>query len=172
MDFAVFAGLSRRDRALFVLCADHARTQRTARIAWNILTHLGGATLTIFVCVIPIALQIDSLSPAAYSALKSLVASHIVVQLIKRYVRRPRPSVGEAWNSLVNEPDKFSFPSGHSAAAMSVAFAYAIAFPSLSPVLIGIAIAVGASRVFLGVHYPGDVLAGLTIAVITGITIG
>jgi undecaprenyl-diphosphatase len=52
---------------------------------------------------------------------------------------------------------------------MAVAFGYAMAFPSLAAPLIAMAFLVGASRVFLGVHYPGDVLVGQLIAVLTGV---
>jgi undecaprenyl-diphosphatase len=52
---------------------------------------------------------------------------------------------------------------------MSVAFIYASAFPSLALPLVALAVGVGMSRVFLGVHYPGDVLIGQVIAVITGV---
>jgi undecaprenyl-diphosphatase len=54
---------------------------------------------------------------------------------------------------------------------MSVAFIYASAFPSLALPLVALAVGVGMSRVFLGVHYPGDVLMGQVIAVITGVVI-
>jgi undecaprenyl-diphosphatase len=67
----------------------------------------------------------------------------------------------------VAEPDRFSFPSGHSAAAMSVAIAYAVAYPSAAAPLIALAALVGMSRVFLGVHYPGDVLIGQLLAALT-----
>jgi undecaprenyl-diphosphatase len=52
---------------------------------------------------------------------------------------------------------------------MSVAFIYASAFPSLALPLVALAVGVGMSRVFLGVHYPGDVLIGQVIAVIAGV---
>jgi undecaprenyl-diphosphatase len=52
---------------------------------------------------------------------------------------------------------------------MSVAFVYASAYPTLALPLVVLASAVGMSRVFLGVHYPGDVLIGQLIAVVTGL---
>ena len=68
---------------------------------------------------------------------------------------------------MIDAPDRFSFPSGHSAAAMAVAAMYALTFPSLGIWLLPIAVLVGYSRVALGVHYPLDVVAGQAIALLT-----
>jgi undecaprenyl-diphosphatase len=110
---------------------------------------------------------------ASHKAIASLAVSHLIVQFVKRTVGRPRPSRGVGCTVLAREPDQFSFPSGHSAAAMSVALAYAFVFPQLAPVLVPTAVFVGMSRVCLGVHYPGDVLIGQLIAALTviGITV-
>jgi undecaprenyl-diphosphatase len=54
---------------------------------------------------------------------------------------------------------------------MAVAFVYALAFPPIAVVLIPAALMIGASRVCLGVHYPGDVLIGQLIAVVTALPI-
>lgn len=166
VDGTLLSRLDARDRALFLRCAFVASSSRTARALWTMLTHLGGATATVAGAVVPL-LAGGPLVTAARQALATLVVSHVLVQIVKRTVGRPRPSRQLSCSRFVAEPDRFSFPSGHSAAAMSVAIAYAAAFPTLAAPLLVVAGLVGMSRVFLGVHYPGDVLIGQLLAVVT-----
>lgn len=131
------------------------------------LTHLGGATCTILLSFLLMLSHAPSWQSAGVLAMAMLVASHIAVQLLKRTVCRARPRLPVGIASLVDEPDRFSFPSGHAAAAMSVALPLALVMPPLIGLwLIGLASAVGVSRCYLGVHYPGDVVAGWLLAVI------
>lgn len=154
-----------RDRAAF----ERLRLTSTTRPFWvssaRALTHLGGARATILLAVAPL------LTPRWYHlgehALLTLVLSHVLVQFIKRTVGRPRPSCAALGVVLIHEPDQFSFPSGHAAAALSIALAYSSALPSMSLILLILAGVVGGTRVLLGVHYPGDVAAGQSIAVLT-----
>jgi undecaprenyl-diphosphatase len=98
-----------------------------------------------------------------------LVFSHAAVQTVKRAIGRPRPTRSIVGASLIEAPDRFSFPSGHSAAAMAVALGYALAFPHMSLPLVILAATVGLSRVVLGVHFPGDVFVGQLMACLTAI---
>lgn len=159
--------LGARDRMLFLRWALND-SSRLARAFCTILTSAGGAACTILAATLPL-LAGGEVARVGRHAFAALVISHVIVQLVKRSVGRPRPSLGVATMALVAEPDRFSFPSGHAAAAMSVAFIFASAYPSLALPLVTLAVGIGMSRVFLGVHYPGDVLIGQVIAVLTGV---
>ena len=166
---ALFAEMDGRDRALFMRVALRTRGKRSARYFWTIVTHLGGVEVSLAAAVAPMLW--NDLAAVGSTALLVLVLSHALVQMVKRSVGRPRPSTIGDVTSLIGEPDRFSFPSGHSAASMAVAFGYAVAFPHLALPMALTAFLVGASRVVLGVHYPGDVLIGQLLAVVTGVAL-
>lgn len=165
---SVLSWFDARDRALLTRCAVDVTTSPIVRAFWLTVTHLGGATCAIAVAVLPLFFLTDA-HVAATDAIVTLVVSHLVVQIAKRSVGRPRPSRRTHRAALVGEPDRFSFPSGHAAASMSVAFVYALAYPAVAIPLVLMAGVVGLSRAVLGVHYPGDILAGQLLAVLTGL---
>ena len=80
---------------------------------------------------------------------------------IKYYFRRRRPFVDIVQAVAVGrKPGSYSFPSGHSASAFAGAWLLRRQYPRLTPLWYAIAALTGFSRVYLGVHYPGDVLSG------------
>lgn len=88
----------------------------------------------------------------------------------KRLFSRPRPFVSlHDVTMLVLPPDEFSFPSGHTAAAFAVATVAGFCIPGLLVPLILVAMLIGLSRVYLGVHYPSDVAAGAVLGGLSGI---
>jgi len=91
-------------------------------------------------------------------------------QTLKRSLGRARPDVSIAgFEPLAANPDRFSFPSGHTAAAFAVAVAFAGEPASLGPLALLLATGIGLSRVYLGAHYPLDVAAGGILGVFAGI---
>lgn len=150
------------ERVLFyVVARRYGRLDR----AISRITHLGGATLTISATALMLAAPSAVWNAGGRRAAVALAGSHLCVQLLKRSISRGRPTLPVGITSLVEAPDRFSFPSGHAAAAMSVALGASVVLPAAAPWLIGAGILVGVSRCYLGVHYPGDVLAGWILAV-------
>ena len=82
--------------------------------------------------------------------------------LLKNSIRRSRPCAAFAgFESEYQPSDKFSLPSGHTAAAFIMAGSILAVFPMLAPIAFTWALGIGLSRVALGVHYPLDIIAGI-----------
>jgi undecaprenyl-diphosphatase len=93
-----------------------------------------------------------------------------VYKLVKKNACRQRPFVKfPSIINLVQPPDEFSFPSGHTAAAFVTATVVGASVPVLLAPLVLLALVIGTSRVYLGVHYPSDVLAGMALGICSGV---
>lgn len=85
----------------------------------------------------------------------------IIYAVIKKHVKRNRPPEAiPGFKSIIQASDQFSFPSGHTSAAFLMSVTMALFFPWTAWFFFPWAVCVGASRVLLGVHFPGDTLAG------------
>ena len=93
------------------------------------------------------------------------VSSGVVNAALKPVFGRRRPDLGaHPVHRLLHEPmTTHSFPSGHASSAGAFVTGVALECPAAGVVLAPLALAVGYSRVHVGVHYPGDVVAGLAV---------
>ena len=117
-------------------------------------------------------------TPGVWRLVLALLVTYSVVDLVlKPTLARDRPPVAHA--GVVSStvlPDTPSFPSGHAASAAAGAFALSRIWPTATPALWTLALLIASSRVYLGVHYPFDVVAGLLVGlgcayVVTGGTV-
>ncbi len=145
--------------------ANHYCRRRRVRSTFAVISRLGDGVFWYTLMAALVLLHgLDGLRASVHMAATG-VAALLLYKGLKRWTRRPRPYKADlrirAW---VAPLDEFSFPSGHTLHAVSftvVALAY---YPWLAPLLVPFSLAVAASRVVLGLHYPSDVLAAIFIA--------
>jgi len=110
------------------------------------------------------------LRASAFRACLALSLTYTMASgVVKPAVGRARPhqsGVVAARTVEAAPPSSYSFPSGHAATAVAGALAGARLVPAASPVLWGLATLIALSRIYVGVHYPSDVLAGALLGVL------
>ena len=90
----------------------------------------------------------------------------------KDWLARERPPLRDPDpEPLVSLPATSSFPSGHATVAFACATMLALAVPRLRWPLVALAALIAFSRVYVGVHYPLDVLAGAALGVLIGVAV-
>jgi undecaprenyl-diphosphatase len=103
--------------------------------------------------------------PEWHRATVSVLAAYVVSTTIKRAIGRQRPAV-EDLPHLMATPTGLSFPSSHSSSSFAAARAFRHLLPARA--LYPVATAMAASRLYLGVHYPSDIVAGAALGTVVG----
>ena len=102
----------------------------------------------------------------------AILAAESVSGALKEWVERDRPPLADPEpGPLVDLPATYSFPSGHATVSFACATVLALAVPRLAWPLYALAVLISFSRVYVGVHYPFDVLAGAVLGVAIAIAL-
>ena len=100
--------------------------------------------------------------------LTAVAVSWVIAEVAKFLFNRARPFISDTEIApLIRTPSSSSFPSGHSASAAAGAITLSAIYPAFAPALVLSGFLVALSRIYLGVHYPFDVLAGILIGTAT-----
>lgn len=100
--------------------------------------------------------------------LAAVAARFVIVEFIRWIYPRSRPFVGENINLLVDKVNQFSFPSGHASFAFGLATVVYLYNKKWGVVFLILAFLISIARVFVGVHWPLDVLAGAIVGIFSG----
>ena len=132
-------------------------------------TNIAGPGFLVALSVFMLVFGKRWIGSAALEMVVALVISTGAAQILKRLISRSRPYwVSKNLNTYGIDLRDYSFPSGHTTAAFTVATTFSLYFPKLAPLFVVMALLVAVSRTYLAVHYPTDVLAGMLIGIIVG----
>jgi undecaprenyl-diphosphatase len=145
------------------------RAPRWFRI-WMILsTRLGDGWLWYGLGIMLLAWGGPQRYAAVAAAGSAALGGVLIFKALKHLSHRMRPCQFEphCW-SRVLPPDKFSFPSGHTMTAFSIALVLSYFYPGMEGTLFFFALSIASSRIVLGMHFLSDVLAGIILGVALG----
>lgn len=145
------------------------RAPRWVRYWMIAATRMGDGWLWYSVAAALLAFGGEQRFAAIVAAGSAALVGVAVFKILKRLSHRPRPCQIEphCWSKVL-PPDKFSFPSGHTMTASSIALVLTYFYPGLEIALIFLALSIALSRIVLGMHFLSDVLAGIILGVALG----
>ncbi|RUS46906.1 undecaprenyl-diphosphatase [Cohnella sp. AR92] len=99
-----------------------------------------------------------------YAGLSAAISLFLGKYVVSPVVDHPRPFVSHAVTQLIPHSADSSFPSDHATLAFAIAFSVWYANRRLGSVLLAMACLTGIARVYVGVHYPADIVGGLALS--------
>ena len=136
------------------------------------ITDLGGAVFSSVFLMMLVFLGDEDIRFIGLEGLLIIGISQSIVYTLKKLMSRERPyKIIQNINTFGINMKDYSFPSGHTTASFSIATTIALNIPRLSLLVFALALLIGVSRIYLAVHYPTDVVAGIVLGVGTGIIV-
>jgi len=159
--------INRADIAVFTFFNIKIHSKKLSQIM-KLVTELGSSGFSVLLILALIIQQQRAIKLIGIVMAATLLLSQFAVQSLKRIVNRARPYKSiENTNTIKPTKCVYSFPSGHTSTAFCIALTMSHFLPLLNLIFISIASLVGISRIYLGCHYPTDVLIGGSISLIS-----
>lgn len=165
----ILSSLQNVDHALFAKITGLTRCTSCIPVA-RIFSKTGDGLLHVLVAIV--LMMLHPMPELVVLALATtMLLERALYWPLKNSLKRLRPPEKlNGFNSVVVASDRFSFPSGHSSAAFALAILLSLAVGGFMPVLLIWASCVALSRVVLGVHFPGDIIAGALLGAAAAFT--
>lgn len=163
-----------------LLQLDHAAIEQTTALRWSPATAFFAfasawwikGPLFVILAFLRDVKNRALLLPTGLAVLISLILADLASSGLKEAVDRPRPPRADpGFDAAVSVPPSPSFPSGHATTTFACACAVAVLVPKLRIPALIVAVTVGLARVYLGVHYTLDVLAGAALGSLIGVAV-
>lgn len=149
----------------YILCSIKKYLQnKYLNILMRIITSMGNLG-GIWIVVAGIILLNDKHNLSGYMVILTLIISTIIGEgIIKNIVKRVRPcNRCDNINLLISKPLSYSFPSGHALSSFAVAGVLSMYYVQYRLIFMGLALLIALSRIYLQVHYPTDIIAGIVL---------
>ncbi len=163
--------VTRIDHRIFFFFQGLQRPWLDYFLAWP--TYLGN-TQVLLTLLIPSVLFLDRKN--GYRSITALTGSLLLADyfspLFKVFFHRPRPHVyWEHVNVIFSKPMNDAFPSGHTMVAFAAAFVLSYYYPKKTRWFYVVAIWAAITRIYVGAHYPSDLLGGAPVGILCGFVV-
>ena len=137
-----------------------------------LISHLGDSGLVWIILSIGLVIP-KKTRKLGFVMIIALVLNGIICNIIlKPMLARIRPfDVNTSIKLLINKPRDFSFPSGHTSASFTAASVLFFRRSKLFVPSLILATLIGFSRLYLYVHYPSDVVGGIILGIVCGLSL-
>lgn len=130
---------------------------------FGIFTTLGNYGEVWIVIILCFMIKKETRKIAMFAVVALILEVIVVEEVLKPIFIRERPFIVNPIPLIIKEPSGYSFPSGHAASAFSVAFFLYLNNVRFKKTILILAGIMAFSRLYVYVHYPTDVLAGIVI---------